>query len=38
VAGVATTALAALLVAAVGRWHRGTQWRVAHVTNLLRSL
>jgi diacylglycerol O-acyltransferase len=38
VAGVATTALAALLVAAFGRWHRRTSWRVAHVTNLLRSL
>jgi hypothetical protein len=38
-AGIATAALAVLLVAALGRWHRDRSFplRVAHVTNLLRS-
>jgi diacylglycerol O-acyltransferase len=39
-AGFATTALAALLVGALERWRSRPRlsWRVAHVTNLLRSL
>jgi diacylglycerol O-acyltransferase / wax synthase len=38
-AGVATAALAVLLIAALERWRRGRSFplRVAHVTNLLRS-